>query len=173
MQAAEGAALFRPTALGKMWRGLSLRRGAPISPASGDRLWRYTACEISVADPGAVPGASTNLPPSLGPALYGGELGSTRVVKARSVARYDTTVIGSIFSCERQLRTRGARGLTPNGVKALSKSRFEGHRATEAPHSTTRTRPAYPHPAYQRTSRLRWHRLTSTTHRWSRPRYAA
>src|SRR5215472_16106070 len=69
------------------------------------------------------------------PAHRGGEPGSTRVVKVRSVARHDTAVIGSKFSCERQLRTGGARGLTPCGVKALSKSRFEGHRATEAPHS--------------------------------------
>src|SRR5271169_5528984 len=103
----------------------------PISAPSVYRLWRYTACEISVADPGAVPGAST-ISPLAWPAVYGGELGSTRVVKARSVARHDTTVIGSLSSCERQLRTGGARGLTPNGVKALSKSRSEGHRATEA-----------------------------------------
>ena len=27
-----------------------------------DRLWRYTGCGIGVADPGAVPGASTKLP---------------------------------------------------------------------------------------------------------------
>src|SRR5262245_64911816 len=113
---------------------LSFAIGGLISSTSGDRLWRYTACEISVADPGAVPGASTNLPLAR-LAIRGGEPGSTRVVKARSVARHDTAVIGSIFSCERQLRTRGARGLTPSGVKALSKSRSEGHRATEAPHS--------------------------------------
>ena len=120
---------------------LSFRGYAPIFSASGNRLWRYTACEISVADPGAVPGASTNLPP-VDAAIYGGELGSTRVVKVRSVARHDTAVIGSKFSCERQLRTRGARGLTPSGVKALSKSRFEGHRATEAPHSPVDHPPA-------------------------------
>src|SRR5215472_5731918 len=108
---------------------------------SGNRLWRYTACGISVADPGAVPGASTNLA-SARPAFHGGEPGSTRVVKVRSVARYDSAVIGSKFSCERQLRTRGARGLTPGGVKALSKSRFEGHRATEAPHSPVDHPPA-------------------------------
>src|SRR5437762_7316417 len=29
------------------------------------------------------------------PAIFGGELGSTRVVKVRTVARHDTTVIGS------------------------------------------------------------------------------
>src|SRR5271154_4663549 len=98
-------------------RGLRRAVSELISMASGNRLWRYTACEISVADPGAVPGASTTFPPAW-PAVYGGELGSTRVIKARSVARYDTTVIGSLSSCERQLRTRGARGLTPSGVKA-------------------------------------------------------
>ena len=49
---------------------------------SGNRLWRYTACEISVADPGAVPGASTKPLPALALAICGGELGSTRVVKA-------------------------------------------------------------------------------------------
>ena len=32
----------------------------------GNRLWRYTAREISVADPGAVPGASTNFSPAPG-----------------------------------------------------------------------------------------------------------
>src|SRR5215472_6749040 len=77
-----------------------------------------------------------------GAMLYGGETGSTRVVKARSVARYDTTVIGSKFSCERQLRTGGARGLIPRGIKAKSNSRFEGHRATEAPHSPVDHPPA-------------------------------
>src|SRR6516225_12427976 len=118
--------------------GLLYPGGSLISPRSGNRLWRYTACEISVADPGAVPGASTSFAPA-GPAIRGGELGSTRVVKVRSVARYDSVVIGSESSCERQLRTRGARGLTPSGVKALSKSRFEGHRATEAPHSPRNT----------------------------------
>src|SRR6201996_3717939 len=35
------------------------------------------------------------------PATCGGETGSTRVVKVRSVARHDTTVIGSYLSCER------------------------------------------------------------------------
>src|SRR5215469_9158748 len=35
------------------------------------------------------------------PAAYGGETGSTRVVKIRTVARHDTTVIGSYLSCER------------------------------------------------------------------------
>ena len=80
------------------WRsrhGLRRRARQLISASSGNRLWRYTACEISVADPGAVPGASTNFPPTVVPAIRGGELGSTRVVKARSVARHDTAVIGS------------------------------------------------------------------------------
>src|SRR5215469_7344861 len=64
-------------------KGLRPAAGELICLGSGDRLWRYTACEISVADPGAVPGASTNLPPA-DAAIYGGELGSTRVVKVRS-----------------------------------------------------------------------------------------
>src|SRR5882757_1531662 len=36
-----------------------------------------------------------------GAGLCGGEIGSTRVVKTRTVARYDTAVIGSKLSCER------------------------------------------------------------------------
>ena len=99
--------------------GLRCRGLHPISALSGNRLWRYTACGISVADPGAVPGASTNSAAGdLPGAIRGGETGSTRVVKARSVARHDTTVIGSQPNCERQLRNRGARGLTLSGVKA-------------------------------------------------------
>src|SRR6516225_4622381 len=145
--------------------GLLYPGGSLISPRSGNRLWRYTACEISVADPGAVPGASTSFAPA-GPAIRGGELGSTRVVKVRSVARYDSVVIGSESSCERQLRTRGARGLTPSGVKALSKSRFEGHRATEAPHSPI-------DPALPTHEPPEWPRTSLTTPRWSRPHYAA
>ncbi len=41
-------------------------------------------CEIAVVDPGAVPGASTN----------GGEIGSTREIKATTDTRYCTTVSG-------------------------------------------------------------------------------
>src|SRR6185437_13487702 len=52
---------------------LLIRRKSPILDLPGNRLWRYTAHEIGVADPGAVPGASTN--------PYGGEAGSTRVIK--------------------------------------------------------------------------------------------
>ncbi len=40
--------------------GLRSLAGPLISGASVYRLWRYTAYGISVADPGAVPGASTN-----------------------------------------------------------------------------------------------------------------
>src|SRR5690349_3444803 len=71
------------------------------SPSSGNRLWRYTGCGISVADPGAVPGASTRFTgPREGPA-HGGEPGSTRVVKTVTVARHGSAVIGPLRSCER------------------------------------------------------------------------
>src|SRR6202521_892898 len=56
--------------------GLRPRVSGLISKASGNRLWRYTACEISVADPGAVPGASTNFSPA---ATAGDLRGRTRL----------------------------------------------------------------------------------------------
>ena len=99
----------------------SLRPRAYIMPV-GQPTMAINAARNRRCGPG---GSSRRLHHSPLVGLYGGESGSTRVVKALIFARHDTAVIGPSFKCQRQ--PHGSRCLT------LRQARSGGDRATEAP----------------------------------------
>ena len=85
----------------------ALYRAVSASTDYGDKR-RYG---ISVMDPGAVPGASTNQRLK---AVLGGEIGSTCVVKTRPSLGMVPPLSGQTHSCQRQLC-----GGTPRRVMRL------------------------------------------------------